>query len=123
MALSSLSVVVATTTMTTTVAYAQEAGAGGRPDEAASMDPSPEAIQLAVSVITSQLRNMTSANSNSDPLITFTEDGRLTIVNSVYVDGELEVLITNALHPYTTENGYKIDNGVLIAPNGTQVFP
>jgi hypothetical protein len=26
-------------------------------------------------------------------------------------------------HPWTLANGYSIDNGILYAPNGTEIFP
>jgi hypothetical protein len=52
-----------------------------------------------------------------------TEDGSLTISESSYIDGNYKTRMVMVQHPFTNANGYEVNNGVLIAPNGTQVFP
>ena len=66
----------------------------------------------------SQIRNMT------DPSISISEDGSLSITSSSYDEnGNYKIQSVMVRHPWTPSNGYNIDNGVMVAPNGTQVFP
>lgn len=76
-------------------------------------ESSDETKSWVIEYVVSQLRNMTN------PLIDISEDGNVFITDSS--DGKFRSI--SIPHPWTTENGYHIDNGVLIAPNGSQVFP
>ena len=106
------------TTLLSTTAYAQPAG---RPDTVMSFgDASPEAERMAIEIAIAQLWNMT----NGDPSITFSEDGTLTISHSINTPNGMQLMMVMGVpHNMTPENGYEINNGVLTAPNGTQIFP
>lgn len=112
----------ALTTTTVFVAYGQEAPQEGFPDEALTIGPpSDKAKQLAVGIALEQIQNLTNAE---DPMIGFREDGTLTILDlTFFKDGTTKSTSVTVQHPYTPENGYRIDNRILYAPNGTQIFP
>jgi hypothetical protein len=94
----------------------------GRPDEAVSLagTTSQEAKSLAVNIAIAQLWNMTS------PSITFRADGTFSIsqmeMSSEGIGG-FEITDVDLKHTLTPENGYRYDNGIIYAPNGTRVFP
>jgi len=106
----------------TTTAQAQ----AQTPDTAMSDDnTSLEDKQLVIGTATSYLWNLTNSSGSAGPSITISEDGEMSI-SSVYnkPNGEQgSMIILGMPHPWTESNGYKIDNGQLIAPNGTAIFP
>lgn len=105
------------TSLLSTTAYAQPAG---RPDTAMSFgDASPEAKNLAITIAAGQLWNMTLTN----PSITFSEDGSLSITDTLQTAQGPKILMIMVQHNLTPENGYVYDNGIITAPNGTRVFP
>jgi hypothetical protein len=99
--------------------YAQLQQQQGTPDTAydfmgeADEDTKRMFIELAIS----QIQNMTN------PSISVSEDGTLSISYfppSGDTNGYISVTVP---HPFTNENGYEVNNGILVAPNGTQIFP
>ena len=81
-------------------------------------EASPETKQMLIDLAIAQIRNFT------DPSISLSEDGSLSISQSSYdQNGNYKLSMVMVQHPFTTANGYNVDNGVLVAPNGTQVFP
>jgi hypothetical protein len=103
------------TTTTTTTTYAQPA-VGGTPDSITSFgDASPQAERLAIEIAVSQIWNLTGAS----PSITISEDGTLSITQFA----NDQFITVNVHHNMTPERGFEINNGILTAPNGTQIFP
>jgi hypothetical protein len=82
------------------------------------IDTTEEFKQMLINMSISQIQhNMT------DPIITIWDDGTYSISDNSFVDGRSITISVMAESPFTTQNGYKIDNGKLIAPNGTVIFP
>jgi hypothetical protein len=105
------------TMLLSTTVYAQPAG---RRDTAMSFgDASPEAKNLAITIAAGQLWNLTLTN----PSITFSEDGSLSISDTLQTAQGPKILMIMVQHNLTPENGYVYDNGIITAPNGTRVFP
>ena len=78
-----------------------------------------EKKEWIINYMINQIRNMTA------PSITIQENGQLHIMDT---GGELlpdvnKITSLYTGHPWVPENGYKIDDGKLFAPNGTELFP
>lgn len=102
---------------TTTAAQAQTS-----PDSVhVTNAPTDNATQKwVIDYVVSKILNM------SEVSITINEDGSLSLSDWATKDVGYEnekMTTVYAPHPWTPEQGYKIDNGVLTAPNGTQLFP
>lgn len=55
----------------------------------------------------------------SGATIDISEDGSIFMTDA----SDMKFRSITIPHPWTPENGYHIDNGILYAPNGTQLFP
>ena len=116
----STAVVVTPTTMVFGQQPQQPPQSQGTPDSVYDFNgqASPEKKAMFIEYAISQIRNMT------DPSISISEDGSLSITSSSYDEnGNYKIQSVMVRHPWTPSNGYNIDNGVMVAPNGTQVFP
>lgn len=119
-ALALLVMALATATVAASYYGQEEAAAQGRPDEAVVLAgmASEEARSLAMNIAIEQLLNMTS------PSITFRADGTFSISQmDMTPEGDFEITDVDLKHNLTPENGYRYDNGIIYAPNGTQIFP
>lgn len=110
---------VVTTTTTLPAATAQLPEEVAPPDSVNSYEANPEAASLAIGIATSVLWNLT----DREPSVTLSEDGTMQIIKIFNAEHGSVYIHVIAPHNLTPENGYHIDNGVLYAPNGTQVFP
>jgi hypothetical protein len=110
-----LSVVVVITTTQQQVQGQQQPQ--GFPDTARNsfMESDEETEAMLIELAVAQIRNMT------DPMITLSEDGSLIIMESPTIS--LKIVSATVKHPFTPENGYDINGGILYAPNGSQIFP
>lgn len=82
-------------------------------------DISPEAKQLALTIAAQQLWNLSSRS----PSITYSEDGSLSIIDTIFTPHGSKSVMIIVPHDLVPENGYKYDNSQIFAPNGTKVFP
>lgn len=89
----------------------------GTPDTAYDFmgEADDETKEMFVELAIEQIRNMTN------PSISVSEDGNLYI--SQYDPQARTSISVGVQHPFTNENGYEVDNGQLVAPNGTEIFP
>jgi hypothetical protein len=91
----------------------------GTPDLVNAFEPDEQALGLALSIVQSQIANM----SQGTPTITFSEDGSMTIIDTVNTEQGMKMTMFSTRHGLTPENGFTYNNGIITAPNGTQVFP
>ena len=93
---------------------------GERPDSVYDFmgQASSEKKQMFIDLAIAQIRNFTN------PSISVSEDGSLSISESSYDEnGNSKLSMVMVQHPFTNANGYEVNNGVLVAPNGTAIFP